>query len=112
MTRPALALIVTHVVAAAILGSLAADAADHARHDTAALLLLAALCAYVAAVREFIHAGTIRRLLRDAPPHSGPIDMSDAVLAVARAGECREAWWPSCGRAHTSDCRTQEGSEP
>lgn len=112
MTRPALTLVVVHVLTAAGLGTLAAEATDHHRHDIAAALLLAALLAYVAAVREVIHAGTIRRLLRYAPPFSGPVDMSDAVVAVVRAGECCEAWWPSCGRAHTPDCRTQEGSEP
>jgi hypothetical protein len=112
VTRPAVAFAVTHTLTAAGLGYLALDAADHGRHDIAAVLLLAALGAYVAAVREVIHAGTIRRLLRCAPPHSGPIDMADAVVAVTQAGECCEAWWPSCGRAHTPGCRTRHGSRP
>ncbi len=112
MTRPAATLAVVHVLTAAGLGYLAADAGDRGWHSTAAVLLLAALGAYVAAVRETVHAGTIRRLLRCAPPHSGPIDMGDAAVAVARAGECCEAWWPSCGREHTPNCRSQERTTP
>jgi hypothetical protein len=112
VTRPAVALAVTHTLTAAGLGYLALDAADHHRHDIAAVLLLAALGAYVAAVREVIHAGTIHRLLRCAPPHSGPISMNDAVLAGARAGECCAVRWPNCGQHHTPGCRTQPGSGP
>ncbi|MER5559669.1 hypothetical protein ABT071_13795 [Streptomyces sp. NPDC002506] len=111
MTRPALTLAVAHVLTAAGLGYLAADAGDRGWHSAAALLLLAALGAYVAAVREAIHAGTVRRLLRGAPPHSGPIDMADAVVAVARADECCEAWWSSCGTTHAPDCQ-HAGSQP
>ncbi|MGW8326508.1 hypothetical protein ACWGLE_01230 [Streptomyces sp. NPDC055897] len=110
MTRPGIALAAVHILTAAGLGTLAADATDRGQPHTAAALLLAALGAYLAAVREAIHGGTIRRLLRSMPPHSGPIDMSDAVVAVARAGECCEAWWPSCGREHTPNCGA--GSRP
>jgi hypothetical protein len=33
------------------------------------------------------------------------IDCTDAVVAVALAAACCDAWWPSAGTDHTPDCR-------
>jgi hypothetical protein len=104
MTRSSFALITAHAGATAWLAYLAAESLNHGQHHTAFLLAVAGLLAYVAAVRECFHGGTARQLFAAG---GAAADAVDAVVAVAVAGGCCEAWWASCGEDHTPDCRTQ-----